>query len=79
VPPQQEAARKERAKPEEENTWPNISQPSLASMVVACCRMPFVLAQEIQHLYGVDMLHEAQVEAHSEAVVEFLLEHSAKG
>jgi AcrR family transcriptional regulator len=78
IAPQHEAASKVRSEEENTGIWPNISAASLSYIVVASCQMPFVLAQEIKHLYGVDMLHEAQIEAHADAVVDFLLEHNAK-
>ncbi len=46
---------------------------SLRYMLTAACQNVFTLATEIEHLYGVDSTHEAQIKAHTEAVLKLFL------
>ena len=45
---------------------------SILMIIAAVCQMPFVLAAEIEELYGVDMSSDAAIEAHIDTVYAFL-------
>ena len=77
IRPQHESARALRQRPEAAGIWPDIPEASLAYIVVASAQMPFVLAPELRHLYGVDMFEPANIEAHAEAMVTVLFDHRA--
>ena len=52
---------------------PEIWLVSFFYIVSTVCQMPFVLSSAIQRLYGVDMISDAAVEAHTEAVIALIL------
>ena len=55
---------------------PVMSLISLRYMLTAACQNVFTLATEIQHLYGVNATHDAQIEAHVDAVLKLFLRQS---
>ena len=77
IRPQHRAAGAHRERRGAEGIWPDIPEASLAYMLVASAQMPFVLAPELKHLYGVDMLADRHVEAHAEALVTLFFDHRA--
>ena len=75
IKPQHAAAQKRIKNAKEAGIYPLIPPTSLAYIIVASSQIPFVLAPEIRHIYGVDMLHEANVEAHANAMIELFFHH----
>jgi len=51
---------------------PKVWPVSIIMIVAAICQMPFVLAGEVEEIYGVDMASEAAIEAHIDSVFAFL-------
>lgn len=51
------------------DTWPV----SLIYIIVAICQLPFVLAQEVDAIYGVDITSETSIKAHTDTVLKLLL------
>ena len=78
IRPQHEASHEVREDAKEQGIWPAIPDASLAYIIVASAQMPFMLAPELNHLYGVDMFEERHIEAHAEALVTMLFDHRAK-
>lgn len=52
---------------------PRMSKISLRYIIAAACQSIFTLAAEIKHLYGVSSDHEAQIEAHIDAVLKLMV------
>lgn len=52
---------------------PEVWLVSLFYIISTTCQMPFVLSRTIKGLYDVDMSSEAAIEAHTDAVISFLL------
>jgi len=50
-----------------------VSQISLRYIFAAACQSIFTLAAEVKLLYGVTTEHEAQIEAHIDAMTKLLL------
>ena len=51
---------------------PKVWPVSLYYILTTMSQMPFVLASEVRHLYGVDMMSDAAIDAHTEAVLAIL-------
>ncbi len=58
--------------------WPNVSEISITYTFVAAAQMPFVLAEEVRAIYGVDPTDEAWVEQHADAMIELFFNHRAQ-
>lgn len=58
---------------------PEVWLVSLFYSISAVCQMPFVLAQSIRGVYGVDILSDEAIEAHTDTVLALLLRDKPKG
>ena len=61
-----------------EGVYPDVPLASLTYMLVAMAQMPFVLAPEVEQIYGADPISDAFVEAHAEAIVKLIFDHPAR-
>lgn len=61
-----------------EGDLPEVWLASLFYSISAICQMPFVLAQSIKGVYGVDILSEESIEAHTDTVLALLLRDKPK-
>ena len=61
-----------------EGDIPEVWLVSLFYSISAICQMPFVLAQSIKGVYGVDILSEEAIEAHTDTVLALLLRDKPK-
>lgn len=52
---------------------PKVWPVSLAYILTAICRMPFLLNEQAKALYGIDLTSDAAIEAHTDAVLAFAL------
>lgn len=77
IRPQHRALGLNRARSENKGTWPNIPEASLAFIVAASSQLPFVLAPELQRIYGIDIMTPENVERHADAMLELFFSHSA--
>ena len=77
IRPQHRALGFERSKAANKGTWPDIPEASLAFIVVASSQLPFVLAPELQRIYGVDIMAPENVEKHADAMLELFFSHHA--
>lgn len=57
---------------------PEVWLVSLFYSISAICQMPFVLARSIEGVYGVDILSEEAIDAHTDAVLALLLRDKPK-
>ncbi|PKP81650.1 MAG: TetR family transcriptional regulator [Alphaproteobacteria bacterium HGW-Alphaproteobacteria-18] len=57
---------------------PEVWLVSLFYSISAICQMPFVLAQSIKGVYGVDILSDEAIEAHTDTVLALLLRDKPK-
>lgn len=56
-----------------EGHLPKVWPVSLAYILTAMCRMPFLMAEQAKALYGIDLQSDAAIEAHTDAVLAFAL------
>lgn len=78
IAPQHRAGHRSRDKHVAQGLWPKIEEISINYILVAASQMPFVLAQEIQEIYGVDPTTPEWVERHADAILALFFEHSVK-
>ncbi len=78
IAPQHRAGHRSRDKHVAQGLWPEIEEVSITYILVAASQMPFVLAQEIQEIYGVDPTTPEWVERHADAILALFFEHSVK-
>lgn len=79
IKPQHAKVHTRNSQPDLQGIWPDINQHSLTYIFIAAAQMPFVLAPELRHLYGIDMMNDHQIEAHADALIELFLNHRAAG
>ncbi|MHA7820242.1 MAG: TetR/AcrR family transcriptional regulator [Erythrobacter sp.] len=76
IAPQHIAGRPSRENHVAAGLWPEINEISLTYILVAAAQMPFMLANEIEEIYGVSPTDPEWVERHADAIITLFFEHS---
>ncbi|AWW73744.1 TetR family transcriptional regulator [Erythrobacter sp. KY5] len=76
IAPLHRAGQVSREKYASQRLWPAINEISITYILVAASQMPFVLAQEIQEIYGLEPTEPEWVERHADAIIALFFEHS---
>ena len=73
IRPRHEMALSHLQKYREAGLLPDIPPVTLLYIIVSVCQMPFVLSQQMKVLYGVDMMDEAAIDAHIDAILKIFV------
>ncbi len=77
IKPQHQRSGKNLQKHRDSGLWPDISDVSIAYILVAAAQMLFVLSEEVAEVYGIDVSDTKHVEAHADALIKLFFNHQA--